>query len=181
MGLYLLKMPEDANAFVRVYARDSEHIIELVDYYRQRARDSGHLEDPKLGWWVKKIPSLEDIEQVRSGHINYHVGMIVLNPDEVDREGDFFSERMQVADDFTVAVSLEAMAYFDLQRRQLPNSKRRELYKFQIEGGAFSSLNFIPEDVVQGITSYDIFPHLEKSRDVIESIRQAKAGHPNLA
>lgn len=177
MDLYKLRVQDEP---VGIYARTPQHTVDLVSHYHEQARDAGHLDDPRLAKWVSKIPTLDDIAKVESGFIRYHAGMINLNPNEVDMEGDLFSERMQVTDDFEVAVSPEGLFYFGMQRQQLPNSKRGELYKFQTPG-IFGGLYFIPEDVMKGIVDYDLSPHIEKAKKVRERIEQVKAGHPNLA
>ena len=177
MDLFKLRSEDEP---VGIYARVPQHIVDLVSYYRERAKETGHLDDPSLAKWVSKIPTLDDIAKVESGFIRYHVGMISLNPQEVDMERDLFSERMQVTDDFEVAVSPEGIFYFDVQRQQLPASKRGELYKFQTPG-IFGGLYFVPEDVMNGIVGYDLSPHVEEAKKVRERIEQVKAGHRNLA
>ena len=177
MDLFKLKTLDEP---VGIYARVPDHIIDLVTHYYNQSRDEGMLDDPRLAKWASKIPEPDDIAKVESGFMRYHARIINLNPREVDMEGDLFSERMQVTNDFEVAVSPEGLPYFDMQRRQLPDSKRRELFKFQTPG-VFGGLYFVPEDVMIGIVKYDLSSHIERSKKVRERIEQVKANHPNLA
>lgn len=169
MDLFKLKVENEA---VGMYARREEDIIDLINYYRGKLERADQLGNPNLGKWVSEIPTLNKIEKVSSGFINYHVGMINLNYCVVDMSKDFFSERMQVADDFEVAVSPESLLHFDAQRKKLPFCKRRELYKFLIEG-VFGGLYFVPEDVMKGIVNYDMSSNIQETkhvRDVIERV-----------
>lgn len=177
MELYRLVVEDDPTQF---FARKPQHIIDVVSHYHKHAVDKGIIDHPELSKWARHIPSLSDIVKVDKGLILYHVGMINFNPDDVDMKGAFYSERMQVTDDFEVCVSREAILYFDQQRMQLPHLKREELYKFQIQG-VLGTLNFIPEDVVRGIVDYDLTPHYEASEKVRGRIDKAKSEHPNLA
>ena len=180
MVIYLLT---SKNESFQMYARDPKHIIELVEHYHEQAKNDGNLDNPKVSNWVRKIPTLEDITQIEKGRINFHVGMVNLNRDENDMDKDLFSEYMQVTKDFLVAVSPEAVLYFEMYKQQLEQNlgklKRGELYKVQIPGGVFASLNFIPEDVMQAILKYDLKPHLEKGIQARENIEQ-KINHPNI-
>lgn len=177
MELYQLRGDDEP---IQIYSRIPQDIIDVVRHYHEQAKNNGELDDPKLAKWVRQIPSLGDIARVDSGFIRYHVGMINLNSTEVDMNEDLFSERMQVTDDFEVAVSPESISYFDQHRRQFPNLKRGDLYKLQIQG-IFGGLYFIPEDVMTGIVGYDLTPHYKKSKGVRELIQKVKKGHPNLA
>ena len=176
MDLFKLKSESEP---VGIYARVSQHIVDLVIHYHEQAKKAGQLDDPKLAKWVSKIPTLDDVAKVESGFIRYHAGIINLNPQEVDMEEDLFSERMQVSDDFELAVSPEGLFYFNMQRQLLPTSKRGELYKFQTPG-IFGGLYFVPEDVVKGIVNYDFAPHMERAREFRAKIKRIGAGHKNL-
>ena len=175
MALYLF---HSKNEPVKFYSRDPKHIIETIEYYQERSKKGGTFNNPAIANWVKTIPHLDDIVTVNCGRINYHVGMININPKEVDMEGDFFSEYMQVTPDFLVAVSPEAVLYFDMHRKQLPSAKRGALYKLQIPGSTFGSLNFVPQDVMEAITRYDITPHIAKGMKARERIENI--AHPNI-
>ncbi len=175
MELYLFQ-PKDQ--LIQFYSRDPKHVIETIGYYQERSKSDGTFYRPGIASWVKTLPNLNDIVTVDSGRINYHVGMINLNPKEVDMEGDFFSEHMQVTPDFLVATSSESVLYFDMQRKQLPNAKRGPLYKLQIPGSIFANLNFIPQDIMEAIVQYDITPHIERGMRARESIERVV--HPNL-
>ena len=173
----LFKLTSDE---VGIYARVPQHIVDLVSHYRARASAKGQLTDTRLSKWVSKVPTLEDVVKVNKGGILYHVGMVCLATDE-DKGKDLFSEKMQVTEDFEVAVSPEAVLYFAQQRAELPSLKRGDLYKFHVDNPIFGELYFIPEDIMNAIVAYDLTPHLEaaiKFRDRIETV---KAGHPRLA
>lgn len=179
MSLYLLKKHE--NEEINVYARVPQHIIDLVDHYREEARQNGDLDNPRLGKWLSKPATIDDIAEVEKGFLRYHAGMVCLNPDEVDMAGDFFSERFQATDDFEVAVSSEGISHFIFQRQHLLNSKRGELYKFHVTNALFGGLYFVPEDVMKGIVGYDLTSHIEEAVRLRKKIEEVKAGHPNLA
>ncbi len=164
------------NEPVAFYARNSQHIVDLVQYYYDQAKREGRLNDPKIANWAKNIITLDQIKLVERGGIKYHVGMACIRTGDSELGKDLFSEKLQVADDFIVAVSPEALFYFDAERQGLEFKKRGELYKFQIRYGPFSSLTFIPEDVMRGIVSYDLAPHKKRAEEFQGRIQQAKAG-----
>src|SRR3989338_7184906 len=156
---------------VEFYARDPKHIIDLVSYYYQQTKEAGELKNPKIAKWVTNIPTLGDIERVEKGYIKYQAGMINFNSEEVDMKGKFFSEKMQVTPDFEIAANLESLLYFDIQRHELSGLKRVELYKF-MTSGIFGKLYFIPEDIMKGIVSYDLSPHLENAEKRTASMKK---------
>lgn len=164
---------------VAFYARDPQHIVDLVQHYYDQTKQENRLDDPQIAQWSKKVPVLDDIKIVEKGIIRYHVGMVFCETDDEETNADLFSERMQVTDDFIVAVSPESVFYFDGARQGLPNIKRGELYKFQT-GGIFRSLTFIPEDVMQGIVNYDLAPHKRRAEEFQAKIQAIKKGHPGL-
>ncbi len=180
MTLYLLHPKGEP---VQIYARDPKDIVGLVEYYHNQAKNDGKLDDPHTVDWVKNIPKPDEIRQAESGRINYHVGMVNLND---AAEGDFFSEHLQVTPDFLVAVSPEAILYFEMHLQKLSKSlqqlKRGQLYKFQVHGGMyFSSLNFIPEDVMNAMLNYDLRPHIEKGIKARRDIEKIASGNPIIA
>lgn len=171
MELYKLKLNDFRFNF---YARDAQDIVDLVNRYYQQSVNDGSINHPNIGPWVKET-NLDDIEVVKQGLIRYHVGMLDLSI-----EGDIFSERMQVTDDFEVAVSPEALFAYAIQRLELPNNKRLNLYKFQVPHDGFGSLNFVPQDVMERMVNYDLTPHLENAKKARAKIEKIKLGHPNL-
>lgn len=178
MELYLLKSKQVP---VQIFGRNPNDIVSVVEYHRKQAEQDGVLSRPDLADWIRTVPAIDEIPKVEKGRINFHVGMINCKPNEADPNADFFSEYMQVTPDFLVAVSPESVLYFEMQRRQLPQSKRGSLYKFEVPGGLFASLNFIPQDVMEAILKYDLTPHIERGMRARKKIEQIAAGHPNLA
>ena len=176
MPLFALK---DSRHDTQIYAREPEHIIEVARHYHGRAREANVLGDPRCFPWMREVPRLENIAEVQEGRIAYHVGMINFNPADVDLNGEFWSEELQVTPDFVIATTLESVARFDEHRQRLQSSKRGSLYKLDIPG-AFGGLYFIPEAVVQGIAMYDLTPHLEKARPLLEKIAEVRRSHPNI-
>lgn len=171
--LYKLKTND---AGVRIYARDKRDIIDLVKYYYERARRNGHLNDPRLAEWVRKVPTCEDILAVEKGEIFFQAGMISFAGDN-NRQ---FWEELRVLPDFTVFTNEESLLNFEFLRRALPQLKRVNLYKIMRDGGIAPSLNFIPQDVMEATLRYDLTPHLEKARETLNRIQRIKEGHPNL-
>lgn len=153
--------------------------IELVAYYYKRAEKAGELDNPEIGDWVKRVSGLEEVAKVESGIILYHVGAIDFSGNS-GRSNDFFSERLQVTDDFEVAVSPEALSSYYAHLVSLPSSKRANLYKFQVDNLIFGKLYFVPEDVMIGMVGYDLIPHMERTRKVRDRLRVVRTSHPNL-
>ncbi len=177
MNLYVFRGKDEP---VQIYARDQQHIISLVEHYRERAKKQGDLDNAQLDQWVRTVPTLDQIVAVDLGFVNYHAGMINLKLSEEDMKKDFFSEYMRVIPDFEFRVSPESVGYFSVQRRLLPSLRRDHLYKLQTSG-ALGSLNFIPEDVMNALLAYDLAPHLKRTREIRERIAYLKTQHPNLA
>ncbi|MAF50671.1 MAG: hypothetical protein CMH64_01135 [Nanoarchaeota archaeon] len=141
MTLYKLKTVEED---IHVYSRDPTDIMKLVSHYMEQRRRASN--------WLMKLPTLEEIEEVRNGKLRFQNGGIDFSG---DRNEEFF-ERLQAASDFTVYVNRESFTAFDLMRQGLPQNKRADLYKIQVESTLFPSLNFVPEDIMQGIVAYDL-------------------------
>ena len=172
MTLHMLKC-EDKE--VRIYARKGKDIVDLIKYYRERARKDGVFNDPRLAVWVKKVPTKEDIMKVEKGELFFQAGLVKIPEKDDNRQ---FYEELKVLPDFSVFVNDESLVYFELFRQRLPQLKRTNLYKIQLDGGLAAGLTFIPEDVMRSIMSYDLFPHLERARKALEEI--ANLQHPNL-
>ena len=169
--LFKLRNPDSDNT--QFYARDPTHIIELVEHYRMTKLTPAQREHPPgdLYGWVRKSPSLEDIEPVAHGGLVFQAGLVVL-----DGEGEFF-RHIQVLDDFTVDVNDESLPYFEMARRHILNTRRCNLYKFSTPG-MFGTQNFLPEDVARAIAGYDITPYLQMAKERLDKVQSLK--HPGL-
>jgi hypothetical protein len=172
MTLYHIGFKKDCADF---YARNPQHIVNLITHYYEENKKDGGLNDPKVAGWSKKIPSLKQILAVEKGNFIFHQGVI-----DMSRDGNLF-EKLCVAPDFDVNVTEESIPYFDIFRREmLPQMKRKELYKIQLDG-LFGGLTFIPEDVVKSIRSFDLTPYIEKAKEHLQEMERMASSHPNLA
>ncbi|MBN2142167.1 hypothetical protein JW711_02455 [Candidatus Woesearchaeota archaeon] len=176
MAIYRLAFPHDKAQF---FARDPDHIVELIAYYHRRIINDGLIGSPKAAGWTQGVPSADEIGLVDLGVIRYHTGPSIIRPHPMGLGLDLHSEKMRVTPDFEVHVSPEALFYFDDHRMLLRNAKRCRLYKMSLTGGPSDAcLNFIPEDVLEGMLTYDLTPHLEianKAREYLMGLT-----HPNI-
>ena len=168
MDLYKLNNPAEDNTYF--YARDPEHIIELIQQYRKKVTEKER-QDPKLVNWVKSEPTLDQIVKVKEGSLCFQAGMICM-----DTKGELF-EHLQVTPDFTVHVNVESLPYFDLARTELPEHKRGKLYKMHCPGSIFQGLYFLPEDIIKAIVAYDLTELYKKGDEYLGRIADLRHQH----
>lgn len=169
----LYKLDNLAEDKTNIYARDSQHIVELVELYAKRLtpEERNH---PNLMSWLKP-DTISRIVEVDSGILRFQAGMI-----NTALEGKLFEE-LTVSDDFKVYVNLESLPYFNTKRSRLleEGNKRAQLYKFHNNNGLFASQNYLPRDVAEAIVRYDLNSLYEKAKEVLDKIASLK--HPNIA
>ncbi|HIH15457.1 MAG: hypothetical protein QT08_C0013G0013 [archaeon GW2011_AR17] len=160
------------------YAREKEDIFGVIDFYKEREKKAK--KDEGLDSFSKRISPelLETITSVEQGYFRFHVGPLIM-PEEGSEEGkeDVF-QKLAILPDFSVGVSYEASAYFDIFRRSLPALRRANLYKVQVDNSIFGGLTYIPRDVVDAIVAYDLSDLLQKGKTFREKI--ASIRHPNI-
>ena len=167
--LFKLKTEERTEG---IYARNLQDIIDLIQFYNER--DGEWTGDPDVRECFRRVPTAEDIEEVEKGIVYFQIGMV-----DARSTGDFFEE-LKVADDFSFYVNHESLTNFALFRTVLPRMRRANLYKVQIDGGMFSGLYFIPQDVAEATMAYDLTSHIERARNELERLTEVKRGHPNI-
>ncbi|MEK6939357.1 MAG: hypothetical protein AABX31_01390 [Nanoarchaeota archaeon] len=170
MILYQLDNREEDRT--NIYARNSQHIVELVELYAKRLtpEERNH---PKLMSWLKPN-TISKIIEVDSGVLRFQAGMI-----NTALEGNLFEE-LPVTSDFKVQVNLESLPYFDTMRAGLlkEENKRGQLYKFHNNHGLFASQNYLPQDIAEAVVKYDLKSLYEKAEETLERITSLK--HPSL-
>jgi hypothetical protein len=154
MVLYRLHYPKTSNQNdVVIYSRLPEDITGLVNYYhRQYLSELSMQNNPNTGEWVKAPASLDSLVQVDYGEF------IFETPAQTPAKS--FAE-LEIAQDFVVWLAVHSANAFKSLQAQLPSCKRENLYKIQINFPPRPGTIFIPEDIAQGICSYDISRHSE--------------------
>jgi hypothetical protein len=165
----LYKLNNEQRDQTNFYSRDPNHIIEVIEMFREELKPE-EINNPQIQGWVKKKPSIEDMIEVKFGDLIFQAGMVEMND---VRDGESFFERLPVTDDFTVHVNLESLPYFDHLRRELPDNKMGKLYAFHNVRGLFPSQNFIPEDVMKAVVNFDLKPYYEKAKPALKHILEA--------
>lgn len=176
MELYTLETYKKDN--FRFYSRKPEDIVNLIEDYHKKAVKDGMMDNPRLGKWARRIPTIDEISVTKMGRVIFQAGMMSMN--EKYKNEPLF-EKLIVTPDFYVEINLESVLNFDLFRSKLFNCKRLNLYKIQLDFGIVPGLTFVPEDIMQAICAYDLKPISEKAKDLLEEIARVKSGHPNLA
>lgn len=168
--LYLFEgRPEERTHF---YAREQQHIIDLVNHYRSRLTPE-QWSNPEIHTWVKKEPTIDSIVQVEQGQILFVGGPIFMGG-----EGDLFDVRLNVTSDFVVALPKESLPSFEIWRSDILNKRRGVLYQAHVPHALFGGQYFIPEDVARAIVGYDLSRVVKKSRNTLKRLEGLK--HPNL-
>jgi len=171
--LYKLNNKSEDRTFF--YARNQQHIIDLIRKYRTERLTPEDLKHPDILSWAKKEPELSDIIVETEGFMGFVGSMIDTN-----KPGDVFDVRLQVTPDFVVGLPSESLPAFRMWRMNILARKRGELYKAHVNHALFGAQYFIPEDVAQAIASYDLIPEMEKASEAIEKIAEVRRGHPNI-
>lgn len=168
----LYKLDNLAEDRTNIYARDQQHIVELVELYAKGLTPEER-NDPRLMSWLKPN-TISRIIEVDSGILRFQAGMI-----NMALEGDLFEE-LKVTDDFKVQVNLESLPYFEMKRAEFldEKNKRAQLYKCHNNNGLFASQNYVPRDVAEAIARHDLKPLYEKAKKILDDIESLK--HPNL-
>ena len=172
----LYKLDNLAEDRTNIYARDPQHIVELVGLYAKRLspEERNH---PNLMSWLRP-DTINKIIKVDSGALHFQAGMIRV-ADE-DKKNEPFFEELPVLPDFKVFVNQESLPYFDAMRSHLfhTENKRGQLHKLHNNGGLFASQNYFPQDVAEAIVKYDLRPLYEKAKEALNEITSLR--HPNL-
>lgn len=171
---YKIEAPNDVAT--RFYGRNPRQIFTALDYYAERVRREGNMENPNLVWWLKRRFSVEDIEEVEKGEFNFFTGMICIT--EENKNKPLFEE-IKVRDDFSVYVPEENLGNFVLWRMNMMKRERGGLYKLQNPIDALMNLSFVPEDIAVAIMNCDLTPYIEVIRKEI-SDRAELSKHPNI-
>jgi hypothetical protein len=154
MALYRLHYPETNNQpDIKLYSRVPEDITGLVDYYhKQYLSEHSMHNNPNTGEWVKSPARIESIVQVDYGELIFETPAAVPARD--------FAE-LEITPDFVVWLAVHSVQSFKRLQAQLPSCKRENLYKIQMNFPPRPATIFIPEDIAQGICSYDLRQHAE--------------------
>jgi len=158
----------------RFYARNPQHILNTIEYYRKREKLIGN--EPNLLYWLKKRFTLNDIEETKEGLFIFFTGMIYLGDEDKDKP---LFEELKITDDFRVDVPEENIGYFALFREQIPRCKREDLYKLQCTSSLFPNQSFVPEDIAKAIMSFDLTPYTGAVQKDMERRREISK-HPNI-
>ena len=170
---YKVEAPNDTKT--RIYSRDPEQIIGLVKYYMEREKLDRSRSD--LAWWIKKDPTLDDIEEVERGEFYFFTGMIKIGAEYKDKA--VFDQEIKVSPEFSVFVPEENIGNFAWWKTDMEKRKRADLYKLQSPIEMFRNLSFVPEDIAMAVKNCDLTHYLDSMRKEIEE-RENLSQHPNL-
>jgi len=170
MALYLLEGQPNERTFI--YAREPQHIISLVNHYRQKLtpEDKAH---PELHSWVKNKPTLDRIVDVKEGGL-----MFVGSPIAMGGDGEVFNVRLRVTPDFEVGLPEESLPAFMLWRSNILDRKRESLYKAHVSHAFFGGQYFIPEDIARAIVEFDVTPEIGRASPALRNLETLR--HKNL-
>lgn len=152
----------------RIYARAPEHILKLIDHYKTRNNsNSGNVRNGNLSWWVRQSLNSIEIEQVEQGEFIFYSNMV--NSGMMFQQKSLF-EILQITPDFKIFVPFENIPDFHLFRKQIPSSKRSELFKLANETLPFVNLAFVPADIAKAIMNYDLNSYFEAIKNAPKSL-----------
>jgi len=162
------------NTFVfNFFARNPQHLVDLINTYYQQALEDGALN--KSAPWVREVSS-DDIAEVIHGDIYLTMGAIYAG---VQNEGEALHNlHLNVTPDFTVHLNAEGLVYFDNVRAKYVDNKRGELYKIASLHALFTTLSFVPEDIMKAIVFADLKDAYKQAQPYLDKLLQLE--HSNL-
>jgi len=155
---------------IRIYARTPQDIVNLVQHYHTQAHTTKGLDDPSVPNWVKHVPSIDALFPVREGEL--------FVPPELQEQRNG-CEVIPVCNDFVVYIEPGAVQGLADFRTELPNLRRENLYKIQLNGGSRNALTFVPEDIMGALVACDLAPYLGRALKTSKTTQQKTAIHWN--